>query len=85
MVLQYIFIDKQIADILVKPLSKMKKKFLYLRSKLGLVETTSLLNKEEITRRLGGRIRVLLIYGKSFFSSKNGPDRIIIFVMKMVR
>jgi hypothetical protein len=61
-VLQYISIDEQIADILVNPLSKMKK-FSYLRNKLGLVETTSLLKKEEITPRLGGRNDVLLIYG----------------------
>jgi hypothetical protein len=33
-VLQYISTDKQIADILIKPLSKMKK-FAYLRDKLG--------------------------------------------------
>jgi hypothetical protein len=43
----------------VKPLSKMKK--------LELVETTSLLKKEEMTPRLGGRTDVLLIYGQSFF------------------
>ena len=43
-VLQYISTDEQIADILVKPLSKMKK-FVYLRNKLGLVEMTSLLKK----------------------------------------
>jgi hypothetical protein len=54
-VLQYISTDEQIADILVKPLSKMKK-FVYLRNKMGLVETTSLLKKEEITPRLGGVI-----------------------------
>jgi hypothetical protein len=59
-------------DILVKPLYKMKK-FVYLRNKLGLVETTSLLKKEEITPRLGGRTDVLLIYRQSFFNSKNGP------------
>ena len=70
-VLQYISIDEQIADILVKPLSKMKK-FAYLRNKLGLVETTSLLKKEEITPRLGGSTDVLLIYGQSCSSSKNG-------------
>jgi hypothetical protein len=71
-VLQYISIDEQIIDILVKPLSKMKK-FAYLRNKLGLVEMTSLMEKEETTPRLGGKIDVLLIYGQSFFSSKNGP------------
>jgi hypothetical protein len=71
-VLQYISTDEQIANILVKPLSKMKK-FVYLRNKLGLVEMTSLLKKEEITPKLGGSIDVLLIYGQSFFSLKNGP------------
>jgi hypothetical protein len=76
------------------------------------MEMTSLLKKEEMTPRLGGSTDVLLIYGQSFFSSKNGlglavpfqfrkwfeisdgqafssskngPDRTIIFVMKMVR
>jgi hypothetical protein len=72
-VLQYISTDEKIADILVKPLSKMKK-FTYLRNNLGLVEMTSLLKKDqEITPRMGGSTDVLLIYGKSFFSSKNGP------------
>jgi hypothetical protein len=61
-VLQYISIDEQIPDILVKPLSKMKR-FAYLRNKLGLVETTSLLKKEEITLRLGGSTNMLLIHG----------------------
>jgi hypothetical protein len=46
---------------------------MYLRNKLGLVDMTSLLKKEEITPRLGGITDVLLIYGQSFFSSKNGP------------
>jgi hypothetical protein len=41
--------------------------------KLELVETTSLFKKEKLTPRLGGRTDVLLIYGESFFSSKNGP------------
>jgi hypothetical protein len=41
--------------------------------KLELVETTSLLKKEEMTPRLGGSTDVLLTYGQSFFSSKNGP------------
>jgi hypothetical protein len=41
--------------------------------KLELVETTSLLKKEEMTPTLGGSTDVLLIYGQSFFSSKNGP------------
>jgi hypothetical protein len=71
-VLQYISIDEHITYILVKPLSKMKR-FAYSRNKLELVETTSLLKREEMTPRLGGSIDVLLIYGQSFFSSKNGP------------
>jgi hypothetical protein len=110
-VLQYISTDELITNILVKPLSKMKK-FAYSRNKMELVETTSLLKKEEIAPRLGGSTDVLLIYGQSFFqfkkwsrmssafpvrkwfeisnghafsSSENGPDRTIIFVMKMVR
>jgi hypothetical protein len=40
--------------------------------KLELMETTSLLKKEEMTPRLGGITDVLLIYGQSFFSLKNG-------------
>jgi hypothetical protein len=39
----------------------------------ALNSTTSLLKKEEITPRLGGSTDVLLIYGQSFFSLKNGP------------
>jgi hypothetical protein len=38
--------------------------------KLKLVETTSLLKKEEMNPRLGGSTDVLLIDGQSFFSSK---------------
>jgi hypothetical protein len=49
------------------------KNFAYPRNKMELVETISLLKKEEITPRLGGSTDVLLIYGKPFFSSKNGP------------
>jgi hypothetical protein len=71
-VLQYISIDEKIVDTLIKPLSRMKK-FVYLRNKSGLMETNSLLKKEEITPRLGGSTDVLLIYGKSLFSSKKGP------------
>jgi hypothetical protein len=41
--------------------------------KLELVETTSLLKMEEMTPRLGGSTNVLLNYGQSFFSLKNGP------------
>jgi hypothetical protein len=40
--------------------------------KLELMETTSLLKKEEMTPRLGGSTDVLLIDGQSFFNSKNG-------------
>jgi hypothetical protein len=36
------------------------------------MEMASLLKKEDITPRLGGRNDVLLIYGQSFFGSKNG-------------
>jgi hypothetical protein len=83
----------------------------YLRDKLGLVETTSLLEREVITPMLGGSTDMLLIYGQSFSSSENGlgwevpfqfgkwleisdgqafsslengPDRTVIFVMKML-
>jgi hypothetical protein len=52
---------------------------LYLRDKLGLVETTSLLKKEEITPRLGGSTNMLLIYGQSFSSSENGPGWAVTF------
>jgi hypothetical protein len=34
---------------------------------------TSLLEKEEITPRLGGSTDMLLIYGQSFSNSENGP------------
>jgi hypothetical protein len=37
---------------------------------MKLVEMTSLLKKEDMTPRLGGRIDVLLIDVKSFFNSK---------------
>jgi hypothetical protein len=37
------------------------------------METTSLLEKEVITPRLGGSTDMLLIYGQSFSSSENGP------------
>jgi hypothetical protein len=70
-ILQYISIDEQITNILVKPVQD--EKFVYLRNKPGLVETNSLLKKEDIIPRLGGRTDMLLIYGQSFFSSKNGP------------
>jgi hypothetical protein len=41
--------------------------------KMELMETTFLLKKEEMNPRLGGSTDVLLIYGRSFFSTKNGP------------
>jgi hypothetical protein len=37
------------------------------------VETTSLLEKEVITPRLGGSTDMLFIYGQSFSSTENGP------------
>jgi hypothetical protein len=46
---------------------------------MGLVEMTSLLEKEVITPRLGGSIDMLLIYGQSFSSSENGPGWIVPF------
>jgi hypothetical protein len=51
----------------------------YLRDKLVLVEMTSLLEKEEITPRLGGSTDMLLIYGQSFSSSENGPGWAVTF------
>jgi len=45
----------------------------YLRDKLGLVEMNSVLENEVITHSLGGSTNILLIYGQSFSSSKNGP------------
>jgi hypothetical protein len=45
----------------------------YSRNKLGIVETNSVLKKEDITPILGGITVVLLINENSFFSSKNGP------------
>jgi hypothetical protein len=41
---------------------------------LGLMEMTSLLEKEVITPRLRGSTYMLLIYGQSFSNSKNGPS-----------
>jgi hypothetical protein len=40
--------------------------FLYLRDNLGIMETTSLLEKEVITPNLGRSIDMLLIYGHPF-------------------
>jgi hypothetical protein len=42
--------------------------------KLELMETTSLLKKEEMTPRLGGSTDVLLIYGQSFLVRKMVQD-----------
>jgi hypothetical protein len=78
LVLQYISIDEQIKNILVKPLSKMKS-LLYLRDMLGLMEMTSLLEREVITPTLGGSTDMLLIYGQSFSSSENGPGWAVTF------
>jgi hypothetical protein len=50
-VLQYISTDEQTADILTKPLSKIK--FAYLRDKLGLVEISPLVEREEMTSSVG--------------------------------
>ena len=46
---------------------------------MGLMEMNSLLKKEVITPRLGGSTNMLLIYGNSFSSSKNGPRRVVPF------
>jgi hypothetical protein len=43
------------------------------------METNSLLEKEVITPRLGGSTDMLLIYGQSFSSSKNGPVWVVPF------
>ena len=53
--------------------------FAYSRKKLQVMETTSLLKREEMTPMLGGSTDVLLIYGKSFFGSKNGPGWVVPF------
>ena len=54
--------------------SSIQNEKLYLRDKLGLVETTSLLKKEEITPKLGGSTDVLLIYGINFSTRKMVQD-----------
>ena len=69
-VLQYISTDEKISINFGKSFIQDERVCVL---KLELVETTSLLKKEYMTPRLGGRTNVLLIYGKSFFSSKNGP------------
>ena len=45
---------------------------MYLRDKMGLMEMTSLLEKEVITPKLGGSTDMLLIYGQWFSSLENG-------------
>jgi hypothetical protein len=64
-VLHYISTNEKIVDIFGKAFVQ-DEKIAYLRDKLGLVEMTSLLKKEEITPKLGGSTDMLLIYGKSF-------------------
>ena len=71
-VLQYICTDEQI-NIYFGKAFVQDEKFVYSRNKLGLMETNSLLKKDDITLGLGGRTDMLLIYGQSFFSLKNGP------------
>ena len=44
--LQYISTNDQVADILIKPLSKIK--FVYLWDKMGLMEITPLVEREEM-------------------------------------
>ena len=44
MKLQYIRTDEQIADILTKPLSRLK--FVYFRDKLGVIENFPLVERE---------------------------------------
>ena len=52
---------------------------MYLRGKLGPMETTSLLKKKVIINRLGESTDMLLIYGQSFSSSENGPGWVVPF------
>ena len=63
----YIFTDEQISKHFGKA-SIQDERVCVLQ--LELVETTSLLKKEEMTLRLGGSTDVLLIYGQSFFKFK---------------
>jgi hypothetical protein len=50
-VLQYISINEQTVDILMNPLSKIK--FAYLREKLGLVDISPFVEREEMTSSIG--------------------------------
>ena len=49
--LEYIPTDEQTADILTKPLSRIK--FAYFRDKLGILEITPLSEREEMTLQVG--------------------------------
>jgi hypothetical protein len=50
-VLQYISTDEHTTDILMKPLSKIK--FSYLGDKLGLMDISPLVEREEMTSSVG--------------------------------
>jgi hypothetical protein len=50
-ILQYISIDEKTIDILTKPMSKIM--FAYLMDKLGLMEITPLVEREEMTSSIG--------------------------------
>jgi hypothetical protein len=50
-ILQHISTDEKTTDILTKPLSKIK--FAYLRDKLGLVEISPLVEREEMNSLVG--------------------------------
>jgi hypothetical protein len=71
-VLEYISTDEEISRYFGKA-SVKDERVCILKKQLELVETTSLLKREEMTPRLGGSTDVLSIYGQSFFSSMNGP------------
>jgi hypothetical protein len=49
--LQYIPTNEQTIDILTKPLSKIK--LAYLRDKLGILEITPLVEREDMTLQVG--------------------------------
>jgi hypothetical protein len=49
--IEYIPADEQTTDILTKPLSKIK--FAYFQEKMGIVEITPLVEKEEMTLQVG--------------------------------
>jgi hypothetical protein len=49
--IQYISTDEQVANILTKPLSRIK--FAYLRDKMGLMEITPLAEREEMAPQVG--------------------------------